>query len=224
MEQNRLPLLSIFSLTSLALLLAYLFLKMYLYGGNEQICAFIMPLKAAGLLASFLLVLGTVDAPVFKKFCPRNPWFNCRKVIDSPAGIMFHLIHTADLGVLYFSGTMLVLALSAFTSSFYHHVLLLGLLNLLTLPYTVFSIAYQIFKVGKGCALCLIVQAVFWLEFWQFYPFIFGTNPEFTFNPIRLYAFILGMGLPLFSWPLLRLLLEKTYNRNSIQDRDDTQD
>ncbi len=185
--------------------------RLYLHGGNEQLCVMILLLKTVGLLASFLLVLGTLKAPFFKRFCPRNPWFDCQKVIDSPAGKLFGLVHIADLGVLYFSGTLLLLVIGAFKPDFYYHALYLGLLNLLTLPYTLFSVAYQALRVHKWCALCLIVQAVFWLEFWQFYPFIFGTPMAFALNLHLLYPVVLGLGIPLALWPLIRYLLEKAY-------------
>ncbi len=201
----------IVSFAGLMLLLGYFFVRLYLHGGNEQLCALILLLKVAGLLASFVLVLGTMDAPVFKRFCPRNPIFDCKRVIDSPAGTVLGLVHTADLGVLYFAGTLLVLLISAFSPGFYHQALYLGLLNLLTLPYTIFSVAYQVFKVGKGCALCLIVQAVFWLEFWQFHPFVFGTRPVFAFDLPTLHPLFIGLGLPAALWPLIRHLLEKAY-------------
>ncbi len=205
----------IVSSAGLTLLLGYFFARLYLHGKNEQLCVLILLLKVVGLLASFVLVLGTVDAPVFKRFCPRNPWFDCKRVIDSPAGTMLGLVHMADLGVLYFAGTLLTLLVSAFTPGFYYQALWLGILNLFTLPYTLFSVAYQVFKMRRGCALCLIVQAVFWLEFWQFYPFVFGTRPVFAFDLAALHPLIVGLGLPAALWPLVRHLLEKAYDRNS---------
>ncbi len=204
----------ILSSTGLALLLGYFFVRLYLHGGNEQLCVLILLLKVVGLLASFVLVLGTVDAPVFRRFCPRNPWFDCKRVIDSPAGMVLGLVHTADLGVLYFSGTLLVLLISAFTPGFYYQALYLGLFNLFTLPYTLFSVAYQAFRMRRGCALCLIVQAVFWLEFWQFYPFVFGTRMAFAFDLSALHPLIIGLGLPTALWPLVRHSLEKAYARH----------
>lgn len=201
----------IVSSAGLALLLGYFFMRLYLHGGNEQLCALILLLKVTGLLASFVLVLGTLDAPVFKRFCPRNPIFDCKRVIDSPAGMVFGLVHTADLGVLYFAGTLLVLLISAFSPGFYYLALYLGLLNLLTLPYTIFSVAYQVFRMKRGCALCLIVQAVFWLEFWQFHPFVFGTRPVFAFDLPTLHPLLIGLGLPAALWPLVRHLLGKAY-------------
>lgn len=212
--KNRLTAPLLLTAAALTALLGYFFVRLYLHGGNEQLCVLILLLKVVGLLASFVLVLGTLDAPVFKRFCPRNPLFDCKRVIDSPAGMVLGLVHTADLGVLYFAGTLLVLLLSAFTPGFYYQVLFLGILNLFTLPYTIFSVAYQVFKVGKGCALCLIVQAVFWLEFWQFYPFVLATRPDLSLALSDLHPLLVGLALPAALWPLARYLLQKAYSGN----------
>lgn len=198
--------------TMAGMVLGFVFLRMYLFGGNERLCLLILLLKVVGLIASWVLLLGTLHVPFFKRFCPTSPHFDCRRVIDSPAGKVFGVIHAADLGVLYFGGSLLVLVFTAFSPDFYFYVVLLGGLNLLTLPYTLFSVMYQAFKVGKWCALCLIVQAVFWLEFWQFYPFLFG-NPVFLdFSLNRITPLILGFGLFVCIWPLARHLLEKAYS------------
>jgi len=202
----------VLSLGGFTLLLLFISVRLYFHGGNEQLCVLILLLKAVGLLASYLLVLGSLRVPFFKRFCPTSPWFDCQLVIDSPAGKIFGLVHAADLGVLYFAGTLLVLVSSAFSPDFYYHALYLGALNLFTLPYTLFSVAYQAFKVRRWCALCLIVQAVFWLEFWQFFPFVFGTPAIFAFSLRLLYPVILGLGIPLLLWPLVRYLLEKAYS------------
>ncbi|MBN2346355.1 MAG: vitamin K epoxide reductase family protein [Candidatus Aminicenantes bacterium] len=210
-SQRKFSVAVVLSSCGLAVLLGYFFVRLYLHGGNERLCALILLLKVVGLLASFVLVLGTVDAPVFKRFCPRSPWFDCKRVIDSPAGMVLGLIHAADLGVLYFAGTLLVLLISAFRPGFYFQALYLGALNLFTLPYTLFSVAYQVFAVRRGCALCLIVQAVFWLEFWQFHPFVFGTKPASAFDLAALHPLLIGLALPAALWPLIRHLLEKAY-------------
>ncbi len=201
-------------------LLGFFFVRLYLYGGNERLCLLILLLKVVGLTASWLLLLGSLRVPFFKRFCPKSPVFDCQRVIDSPAGTVFGLIHTADLGVLYFGGSLLVLVFTAFSPGFYYQVVWLGLLNLLTLPYTIFSVSYQAFKVGKWCALCLIVQAVFWMEFWQFFPFLFANPVVFDFSLDRLTPFILGYGLILGLWPLLRYLLEKTYATGRAAETD----
>jgi len=196
----------------IGLLLGFFFLRLFLFGGNERLCLLILLLKVVGLIASWVLLLGTLRVPFFKRFCPISPYFDCRRVIDSPAGKIFGVIHTADLGVLYFGGSLLVLMFTAFSPDFYFHVVLLGGLNLLTLPYTLFSVLYQAVKVRKWCALCLIVQAVFWMEFWQFFPFLFGNRVFLDFSLNRITPLILGFGLFLGAWPLVRHLLERAYS------------
>lgn len=195
------------------LLLGLVFVRLYLHGGNERLCLLVLLLKAAGLFASFILVLGTLEAPFFKRFCPHGWRFDCKRVIDSPAGTLFGFIHLADLGVLYFASSLMLLVFTSFSPDFYYYVVFLGLLNLLTLPYTFFSVLYQAFAVRRWCALCLIVQLIFWLEFWQFFPFLFGNPVVFEFNLELLYPVIISFGIPLFFWPLLRYLLVMAYEK-----------
>ncbi len=194
-----------------AVLILFLFLRFYFQSGNERLCALIILLKVCGLFVSWILVLGTLDAPLFKRFCPHSPWFDCRKVINSPAGKIFNLIHTADLGVLYFGGSLLALIFSAFSYFFYFRLVFLALLNLLTLPYTLFSVLYQAFIIKKWCALCLIVQAIFWLEFWQFLPFLTTRQIALNFSLPVLTPLLTGFAIPLALWPLMRFLLSKAY-------------
>lgn len=195
----------------LALLVLFLSFRFYHHGKNEQLCLLVLLLKITGLFASWALMLGSLRAPFFERFCPRSPRFDCHRVIESPAGTFFNLIHTADMGVLYFGGSLLVMLLSAFTPHFYHNVILLAFINILALPYTFFSVGYQALVVKKWCALCLIVQAVFWLEFWQFFPFIFQNPIQLEASLEHLTPFIVGYGLPLALWPLIRQLAEKAY-------------
>jgi len=206
-ERNRFRTAQILS----AALLIFLLTRFYLAGGNEQLCLMIFLFKVIGFFTSWILMLGSLRAPFFKRFCPHNPLFDCQKVIDSPAGTLFGLIHTADLGALYFGGSLLSLLIAAFSPRFYHSVVILAGLNILALPYTLFSVAYQALRVKKWCALCLIVQGILWLEFWQFFPFLFQNPIRVAFSPANLYPLILGFGLLLAVWPFLRQLLDKAY-------------
>lgn len=196
------------------LLLLLILVLLHRHGGNERLSILLILLKTSGLFASFVLVLGSLQAPFFDRFCPRHPRFDCKAVIGSPAGMIFSRIHVADLGVLYFSGSLLGLLICAFSPNYYYQVVLLGTLNLLALPYTFFSVSYQAFKLGRWCALCLIVQLIFWLEFWQFFPFIFARRPHFSFALPVLFPLLLVFSLSLLAWLQLRYLLSLAYKRN----------
>lgn len=194
----------------------FVFIRLYFHGGNERLFVLILLLKSVGLYTSYVLVLGSLKAPYFRRFCPRSRSFDCERVIDSPGGTIFGIIHTADLGVLYFGGTLLILLFTAFSRDFYYHAVYLGIFNLFTLPYTFFSVLYQAFKVKKWCAMCLIVQLIFWLEFWQFFPFVFAHRMVFRIDLPLLYPVILGFGIVFFLWPLIRIMLERIWSPEDL--------
>lgn len=170
-------------------------------------------LKTVGLGCSYLLVLGSLDAPVFQRFCPQGRWFDCHRVIGSPAGKPLGLVHMADLGTLYFGGSLLLLLWSAFSGHLYRHIIYLGVLNLITLLYTPFSLLYQALKVKKWCALCLLVLLVFWLEFSQFFPYLFTYPIQNGISPAQLGPFILFFGLAAILWVVTRMILGRIYHQ-----------
>jgi uncharacterized membrane protein len=183
------------------------FVLSWLKGGNQRLAILIIILKLIGFGASFLLILGELGHPLFDSICPKWEKIDCHAVMQSPASKLFGLIPMADIGAVYFSGGIILICFSVIHPNFFNQVYVLAALNLLTLPYTIFSLLYQAFAVKYFCFLCLIVQLIFWLEFSQFYSFIFAGFPHFTaadFLPV-----IWAFGLPLFAWIFFRPLVKK---------------
>lgn len=85
----------------------------------------------------------------------------CRRVSNSNAAIFFG-IRMSEFGLFYFSGGLL-LTLISMTS---HQNLLsfIFLAAILTTPYTLFSIFYQMKVVKDICSLCIAVILVLWCE------------------------------------------------------------
>ncbi|NUM81809.1 thioredoxin domain-containing protein, partial [bacterium] len=75
-------------------------------------------------------------------------------------------------------------------------------LNLFTLPYTLFSIYYQIFKLKKLCWLCLCVQGVLWLEFAITFSFLERNINPLTYTSLQ--PLVFGFLLPTFVWILIK--------------------
>lgn len=176
-------------------------------GGSQRLAILIVILKLVGFGASFLLILGALGHPLFDRICPKWEKIDCHAVMRSPASKLFGLIPMADLGAIYFSGGIILICISVINPQFFNLVYVLAVLNLLTLPYTIFSVLYQAFAVKYFCFLCLIVQLIFWLEFSQFYSFLFAGFPRFSvgdFLPV-----IWAFGLPLFSWIFFRPMIKK---------------
>lgn len=80
----------------------------------------------------------------------------CDTVIKT-GGTFLGVFHWSEVGFAYFSVSILALLIWPQTAA------ALAVINLCCLPYTVWSISYQHFKVHRWCALCLTVQATLWL-------------------------------------------------------------
>jgi uncharacterized membrane protein len=177
-------------------------------GDNHRLAIPILMFKIIGLASSVFLVLGELGHPIFNRVCFRGEKLNCHAVMESPAAKLFGLVPMADLGVLYFSGGIILIGFSIPDPQFFTQIYILALLNLLTLPYTLFSVSYQAFTVKKWCPLCLIVQLTFWLEFLYFFKFLSAGFPGFSpevFSPA-----VLSFGLPVLLWLLFRPILQKS--------------
>jgi uncharacterized membrane protein len=198
-----------------AVLLLVTFVLCYLKGDNQRMAISILMFKIVGFCTSVVLVIGELGHPFFDRFCPRGEKFNCHAVMESPAAKLFGLIPMADVGGIYFSGGIILICFSVLHFNFFQQIFLLALLNLLTLPYTIFSVVYQAVVVKKWCALCLIVQLTFWFEFSQFYPFLFAGIPQFTVEDF--YPVLWSFGLPLFAWLFFRTPVKKAFEADNDQ-------
>lgn len=185
----------------------------WIKGDIYRLVILITALKIIGFGASFLLILGELGHPFFDTICPKWEKVNCHAVMASPAARLFGKIPMADIGGIYFAGGIILVCFSAVSPRLFYQVYFLGILNLLTLPYTIFSILYQSFAVKYYCFLCLIVQLIFWLEFSQFYDFVFAGFPRFVvedFLPI-----IWAFGLPLLCWLFFRPLVKRAIKKKN---------
>ena len=194
-------------LSGFSILFLFTFILCWLKGSNQRLAIPIVILKIIGLAASTLLILGELGHPLFDRICPKWEKINCQAVMQSPASKLFGFIPMADIGGIYFSGSIILICFSVLNPYFFNQIYLLALLNLLTLPYTIFSVAYQAFVVKYYCFLCLIVQVVFWLEFWQYYQFLSAGFPQFRLEDF--FSFAWGFGLPLLTWLFLRPWIKK---------------
>lgn len=101
------------------------------------------------------------ESPILSNFCRRNENTNCSAVLHSK-GSQFFGISWSVIGSSYFLGMFLALLISFFDSNVFYTV---AILNAFTLPYVVYSLYYQKYKVKQWCTLCLSVQAVLLILF-----------------------------------------------------------
>src|SRR5204862_7152105 len=96
------------------------------------------------------------------RVCRPTARISCMDVLSSPAAKLFGWIPLSDIGLVYFAGSITALATSALSNDGALRVL--AAFNLAALPYMIFSIYYQAFRLRRWCVLCVAVQIVLWLE------------------------------------------------------------
>lgn len=93
------------------------------------------------------------------KICSLIKKGDCNTVLFSSAAKWMGVIGWSEVGLGYFIACLFILL---FIPSL---IPCLGIISCCALPYTIWSIWYQKFKVKHWCTLCLIVQLLFWLLF-----------------------------------------------------------
>jgi uncharacterized membrane protein/protein-disulfide isomerase len=163
--------------------------------------------KVLGLILCIVMVAASLGGQsIMDSLCPVGRVVNCQRVMQSPAGRMFGT-SMAEWGMLYFAGGLLSLMTILFFGQVWNDLFLIGILGLLILPYTVFSIFYQAFVVRSWCWMCIVILGIFWFEFFILYEM---TIPHFM-SDLRSISFpfslLLGFGTITISWISLRHIL-----------------
>lgn len=122
-------------------------------------------IKFIGFLTCAVLVAYTINknTDILNRLCSSNKQINCNTILDSPAAKLFGLISWSDIGLVYFASTFFALAFAIPLGITLTPVL--SFITLLALPYTFYSVYYQVFVAKKICSLCLLIQFLLWAEF-----------------------------------------------------------
>lgn len=115
----------------------------------------------AGIGITWLLLLKTlkVHSAAADSICGVIEKHGCDTVLEHKASTFFGLFSWSEVGITYFSLTTL------FTMLFPQYLGHLALINGLCLPFTVWSIWYQKFRIKTWCTLCVTTQTLLWLQF-----------------------------------------------------------
>jgi len=81
----------------------------------------------------------------------------------------------------------------------------LAIINLLCLPYTFYSVYYQWRVAKQWCKFCLAVQALLWLEFFAFLPYLHFSLPSNYGGALA--DVLMGFSAPVFAWMLVKPML-----------------
>lgn len=170
----------------------------------------ILLVKSIGALLSIVLISYKLqkDATLINKICNlskknQNSNSDCvQGVLNSPAAKLWDTVHMAEVGLLYFISTLSMLSFALFLTEPATILFTVAIINILALPYTLFSFYYQGIVLKKWCKLCVVVQIVVWIEFISFLFIWKSQNIQFTVENIVI--LFICLILPVVLWMIVR--------------------
>ena len=170
---------------------------------------------SAGLITSILLLVQSIDSnnPLVQKLCSGNN-SDCKAILSSKAATVFEGLSWSEVGFFYFSGTSLALLFGNHSTSLSQA---LAILNIISLPYTIYSIYYQAHIAKQWCVLCCTVQALLWL---QFIPSVTAFNTPLTMPDAAAWSTLfISFFLPIVLWMLIKPMLLKAQQIKPLKDQ-----
>lgn len=192
---------------TLALILASLFYKFYVGNINYNTLTssfYLIIIKILGVIVTSFLLWYEIDKnnPLLKQICTAGTKTNCNAILSGKNAKILG-ISWSEIGFFYFSTGLLILLVGSNLPIILN---LLAWVNLVVIPYTIFSVYYQ-WKVAKQwCVLCLAVQFLLIVEL----IVSLFTKQLISFNndeliPILLNAQILvSLILPMLVWYFIK--------------------
>lgn len=170
-------------------------------------------IKICGVITSILLLIHSVDDhnPFIQRLCTGGRGSNCNSILSSKAAKITSFLSWSEVGFFYFTGSLL-----SFLFEGNNVIPSLAVINLLCLPYTIYSIWYQFFVVKQWCPLCCTVQALLWLEFLILSPYLYS---DIFFLSSLTTILVIGFSLPVLSWSLLKPWIMKSRETQSIKQQ-----
>jgi uncharacterized membrane protein len=108
----------------------------------------------------------TYVSKFFKKMCSaKQNDSDCKEVISSSASKLAGLISHTDMGIVYFSSMLAIVIIALMSNTYDHYLSFLFWVAALPLPYTLFSVYYQLRIIKKICVMCMMIQAILWMQF-----------------------------------------------------------
>ncbi len=114
----------------------------------------------AGTIVTIALLWYEIDKtnPFLQKVCTGMTKGNCNSILTGKRSKVFSWLSWSEVGFFYFTGGLL--SILFLVNSIKGGITVIAFLNLVALPYTVFSIYYQWRIAKQWCVLCLAVQAL----------------------------------------------------------------
>lgn len=177
-------------------------------------------LKLAGIIITTLLLVYEIDSnnPTLQKICSIGKRTNCNAILQSKGAKLFNLISWSEIGFFYFIGTFFTLLFSI-QNNISSIIQALSLLNIVVLPYILFSVFYQWRIAKQWCILCLGVQFLLLSE--GITTFIFNLHPfqnlETIFSVSIITTLFVAFSIPILVWFIMKPFFLKAQQLKHIK-------
>jgi len=190
--------------TLIVLMLLYYLNSFALFSNGAIVVLFLT--KGIGIGITILVLAKSLDInnSFLRRICKTGNRFDCASILSSKAAMITNEISWSEAGFFYFFGTFLLVLFSDVSSSLLQFI---ALLNFLCLPYSFYSIYYQIKRAKKWCLLCCIVQSLFWIEF--LLSFVYLHEPFTSPGYIEWSILFICLALPVLIWSIIKPILLK---------------
>ena len=148
---------------TLLIAIPILFIMGVIYNGTYSDIGIILSfmVNTIGIYTSLLLVQKSlkIHSKYSDKICSLLKKADCNNVLDTKAAKLWGVFGWSEIGLSYFTSNLIVIAFLPELSTYY------VVINMFTLPFTLWSVWYQRYKAKQWCMLCLIVQILLWSIF-----------------------------------------------------------
>ena len=161
-----------------------------------------------GIYICYLLVLKQmqIHSRYADKICTLFSKSDCNNVLESDAAKLWDVFGWSEIGLGYFVANVFVLLFLP------HLITYAGIINILSLPFTVWSVWYQKVKARQWCPLCLIVLVLLWSYFLLNCLFGYLQIPTYSISEILLTGCIFTISIL-----ALNLLIPKLSEGNQVE-------
>lgn len=169
----------------------------------------------AGVSVSTLLLIHSVDASnsFVQNICSLGKKSNCSAILNSAAANVTSWLTWSEVGMFYFAGSFLCMLINPASS------ILISWLNILCIPYSFYSIGYQI-KTKNWCILCCSVQAILWLQAVTFYASGISFKTDFSaINYTLIISTLLCFLTPIAIWAFIKPFFLKAGNVTPLKEQ-----
>lgn len=151
--------------------------------------------------------------PVAQRICKLANPNGCRKVLKSKAAKLTDWLTWSDVGLVYFVGSFLFLLISPNSWE------ILFILTVVALPFTIFSISYQI-KIKSLCVLCCIIVMLLWVEsIVLFFGYSEFDSNALHIEPLDFFLVAVCFIIPTSLWTVLKPLIKSANNERLLTNR-----